>query len=46
MDTKFDEKLDLMKKMQRGGGDTVLGSPTFSEVRDAAVFVVDTLDLC
>lgn len=46
MDTKFDEKLDLMEKMQRGRGDTVLGSPTFSEVRDAAVFVIDTLDLC
>lgn len=52
MDTTFDEKLDRMEKSQNmsfsfGGGDTVLeGYPTWRDVKGAAVFVTDTLDLC
>lgn len=50
MDTKFDEKLQLLEKSRTisfGGGDTVLESfPTWSDVRDASIFVTDTMDLC
>lgn len=47
MDTTFDDKLAVMEKKQSrlSHGDSVLGTTTWSQVRNSAVFVTDTLDL-